>query len=43
MRADGYQGSISIETHFRLPEEQGGRPAASARAAKGLIDAWRKA
>jgi len=42
MRKDGYTGSISVETHFRLPEDQGGRPAASAQAAKGLIDTWCK-
>jgi len=42
LRADGYRGSISIETHFRLPEDQGGRPAASAQAAKGLIDTFCK-
>lgn len=42
LRADGYRGSISIETHFRLPDDQGGKLAASAQAAKGLIDAFCK-
>lgn len=43
MLKDGYRGSISLETHYTLPPEQGGKKAASTVAAKGMIDAFCRA